>query len=141
MDPRSVKVGDMFANLGDHARSDAILDELYDPGCVFQDPLQRAEGLDAIRAMNRRLEKKMGAVTVKLLGDAVSEKTLTIRWVMTFRAPFMRKPGNLEGVSWMEFNDAGKCIRHTDYWDMGGMIDEVVPIAKPLHDLVRKFAG
>ena len=91
--------------------------------------------------MNRRLATKMGDVTVKLLGDAVSGRTLAIRWVMTFKAPFMFRSGTLEGVSWMEFNDAGKCIRHTDYWDMGGMIDQVLPIAKPLHDVVRKLAG
>ncbi|MCW5828500.1 MAG: nuclear transport factor 2 family protein [Deltaproteobacteria bacterium] len=141
MDPRSLKVAEMFANLKDTARADAILNDLYDPACVFMDPIQKAEGLEAIRAMNRRLATKMGPVTVKLLGDALEDRTLVIRWVMTFKAPFMRKSGNLEGVSWMEFNAAGKCTRHTDYWDMGGLLDEVIPIAKPLHDVVRKLAG
>ncbi len=141
MDPRSLKVAEMFATLKDHAKSDTILNDLYDHSCIFSDPLQRADGLESIRAMNRRLATKMGDVTVKILGDAVSDRTLSIRWVMTFKAPFMLRPSDLEGVSWMEFNDAGKCVRHTDYWDMGALIDKVIPIAKPLHDVVRKLAG
>lgn len=141
MDPRSERVAEMFASLPDRDRVDRILDDLYDPDCVFADPLQTAEGIDAIRAMNRRLEKKLGDVEVEILGDAVSDATLVMRWVMTFKAPFMPGRASLEGVSWMEEGADGKFVRHTDYWDLATLIDDVAPVAKPVHDMVRRLAG
>jgi hypothetical protein len=141
MDPRSERIATMFASLADHEKVDAILDELYAPECVFSDPIQTVEGIEEIRAMNRRLERRLGDVDVDVLGDAVADNTLALRWVMTFKPWFLPGRGELEGVSWIEIGPDGKFVRHTDFWDMAALTEDIAPFMRPFHHVIRRLAG
>jgi len=139
MDPRSKKIGDLFANVGDAAKARALIEELYDPSVVFQDPIQRLEGHEGLFQSTQSLSSKTRNIRVRILSDAAGKDTLAIRWEMDFQLPLLPSKATMRGVSWMEFGPGGKCVRHTDYWDMGDILDQLVPLARPLHDLVRKM--
>lgn len=140
MDPRSEKIGALFANLNDHAAVEEILSEIYHPQVVFQDPIQRVEGVGALCTALRSMEKKLKGMTVRLKGDAVSERTLAIYWEMDFSTPFTPRRATLPGISWLEFDSDGKCIRHTDFWDMLGMSADLMPLFRPLRFFLRQMA-
>ena len=141
MDPRSQAIGDLFANLGDHAIRDRVLGELYADDIVFHDPIQHIEGIDAFRKALGSMEKSLKDVEVRLLSDTVGERELAIRWEMDFRVPFLPFRATMAAVSWMEFGDDGKCHRHEDYWDMLGMFAQLLPFAKPIQKILQRAAA
>ena len=141
MDPRSQAVGDLFANLSDHNLRERVLRELYSESVVFQDPIQRVEGLSAFRDALASMEKSLKGLEVRLVSDAVGENQLVIRWEMDFRVPLVPFTATLPGVSWMEFDAAGKCYRHTDYCDMLGMFAQLLPFVKPIQKILQRAAA
>ena len=141
MDPRSQAIGDLFANLSDHEMRERVLRELYDESVVFQDPIQRVEGIAAFRKALASMEKSLKGLEVRLISDAVGENQLVIRWEMDFRVPFLPFEATLPGISWMDFNESGKCYRHTDYWDMLGMFAQLLPFTKPIQKLLQRAAA
>lgn len=141
MDPRSELIGKLFANLSDHNLRERVLGELYDDDIVFQDPIQRVEGLAAFRKALASMEKSLKDLEVRLISDAAGENRLAVRWEMDFRVPFVPFKATLPGVSWMEFREGGKCCRHTDYWDMLGMFSQLLPFTKPIQKILQRAAA
>lgn len=98
MDPRSQAIGDLFADLPDSDLQERVLRGLNADDVVFQDPIQRAEGVAAFRGALANMEKSLKDLEVRLPSDAASECELVIRWEMDFRMPFPPFKETLPGV-------------------------------------------
>lgn len=132
-------VEELFASITDLPRAEALMNQIYDPNMYFQDPIQRVDGLETLKQMNRDMMEKNSDVAFKLVGITGDKKALAAEWVMHFKVA--GRPISLPGVSWLSLNDAGRCYRHVDYWDWMGLSDQVLPPLKIMHDLMRKAVG
>jgi hypothetical protein len=72
------------------------------------------------------------------LDEAASEKSAYIKWIMNFRHPkFGNRLISVRGVSHIQFNQQGIYF-HEDFYDMGAMVYEQVPILGKIVVWIKK---
>lgn len=112
------------------------LDEIYAEDVRFRDPVHAIEGREALREYLARLYDGVEDCHFDY-GEVLSDdRRAMIAWTMRFRHRRFNKGRTIEvvGVSSIEFDD--KVTRHHDYFDMGQMIYERVPV---LGALIRRI--
>lgn len=109
-----------------------LLERFYDDEVVFEDPLGRIEGLDALRAYYENMYRNVTEISFHF-GDGVTEgDTHVVTWEMRVRAKGLNRGREvrLEGNSLIRFGASDRVIYHRDYFDMGAMVYEHVPVVK-----------
>lgn len=106
----------------------AKLPSLYDSNVVFQDPVHRVESLGALQGYFNSICTGLSYCKFEFLTEHVGERKAFYRWVMHFSHPRIHsgQEQSLRGVSYLEFNQ--KILYHEDYYDMGAMLYEQVPL-------------
>ena len=111
-----------------------LLDEVYSPDVVFEDPLHRVVGLAALKAYFDRLYEGVAEIRFEF-GDVVAgDGRAMLSWTMHMRHGRLRPQETLAlpGASAVRH---GELVHyHRDYFDLGAMIYERVPV---LGGLVR----
>ena len=112
------------------------LAEIYADNVVFQDPLHRIEGLSALTRYFEGTTKNINYCRFDIHDHHESAGTASLFWVMNFSHPRLKKgkPLTLEGMSHLRFDE--KINFHRDYYDMGEMLYEHIPL---LGALVRRL--
>ena len=118
------------------------MSELYNENALFQDPLHQAKGLPSIQQYFRRTMMNVSECRFSI-DEVVSEQGRAfINWKMTFNHPKLNKgrETDVPGASLIKFNQ--RIIYHRDYFDLGCMIYEHIPvlgkvIKKVKHRIIR----
>ena len=120
------RLSDFYQHL-DSRKLDS-LGEIYHDDILFQDPAQRIEGLPALKAYFCGLMENVKDCHFVILRSEVSATIAVLEWQMRFSHP--RLDGGriiaLEGVSLLSGDS--KIRHHRDYFDLGAMIYEHVPV-------------
>jgi limonene-1,2-epoxide hydrolase len=116
----------------------AGLDGLYHHNVVFVDPTGKVEGLSRVK---NHFSKMMSNVTYCNfeITDVVSTDTQAfITWTMTFAHPKLNHHQEISvpGVSSIMFNE--RITYHRDYFDVGCMFYEQVPVLKQVIVFLKK---
>lgn len=128
---------DFYRDLGLH--SIGKLDGIYHPNVKFVDPVGEHNGLPQVEHYFTHLlttTKSCQFVVTSLLSE--DEKALA-RWQMKMRHPKIGKGREvvLDGVSELVIED-GFIMQQTDFYDMGTMIYEHLPVLGPLIRFVKR---
>jgi len=117
-----------------------LLDELYDENMVFQDPLDRTEGLDEFKIYMEAMYQYVQDIKWDYKDEVIDGDTHVLVWVMTLQTKGLNKgePFTIDGVSHLKFGESDKIIYHRDYFDMGEYIYERVPVVKWFVNKVKK---
>jgi limonene-1,2-epoxide hydrolase len=115
-----------------------LLDEVYAPGIVFEDPLHRIEGLAALKDYFERMYAGVESIDFEFgeILEAPSQAMLTWTMRMTHRR---LRPGEelaLPGASHVRFDD--RVHYHRDYFDAGAMLYERLPLLGGVVRAVRR---
>ena len=108
----------------------AHLREIYSPQVVFIDPIASHNGLPAVEQYFGKLLKNAKFcefdIHSKLKND---ESGYTVDWTMRYTSTRINKgkPVSVDGVTILQ-TENGKIIRHRDYYDLGQMVYEHIPI-------------
>jgi hypothetical protein len=108
----------------DPASVDALR-PLYAADVVFEDPLQRLQGLEAFLAMNRKLLKMARVLRFELRGEGGDDREFFLAWHLVFK-PTLGPTARVDGVSHIT-SDGVKITSHVDYWDMASLLASLVP--------------
>lgn len=107
------------------------LDHVYAPGAMFTDPIQSVQGLDHIKEHLRKTSQGLKACTFEMSTPVFAGGSAHIEWLMRY-AHSKLKGGDLltlHGCSILTLDTASGLIgRHRDYYDMGEMLYENLPI-------------
>lgn len=105
------------------------LTDIYSDDVVFIDPVTQHSGLEAIHGYFERLLQNTKDCRFEIQKARVDGATGYISWRMTFCHPRLNRGGpiNVEGFSLTIFRD-GKICEQRDYYDMGAMIYEHIPV-------------
>lgn len=128
------KVRDAFARLSPDREGDGAVSELidaYDDEVVFQDPLQRVEGREALAEMNRRLLRRARVLRVTVNEGVAAGDQIFLTWTMEY-AYRLSPTLTLEGASHLRVRD-GKIVYHRDYWDLASSLIGKVPGVRRLY--------
>ena len=116
------------------------LSEVYADEVIFIDPAHRIEGLAALSDYFAALYQRLAYCRFVITSQQQQGRQAWLGWTMTFSHPRLRggKPVTVEGATRLEFDETGKVCLHRDYFDLGAMLYEQLPLLGPL---VRTIKG
>lgn len=115
-----------------------LLESIYEPNVVFQDPLHRIEGLNALRDYFSRMYENVSHIEFDFITHIQQNDTHMLTWEMHFSHPRLNsgRPILVPGCSHLKFAD--KCLNHRDYFDLGALLYENI---SGLGTLIRFVKG
>ena len=107
----------------------------YHDDIVFQDSIQRIEGIEDFKAMCNRLTDRCEQLNMDIESVVVEGNIAFLQWIMTMM--FKKFPSTpVYGCSKLIFAEDNRIIHQRDYFDLWGDIFNGIPRFKPMY---RKF--
>jgi len=114
--------------------------QYYHKDIVFQDTIQRIEGIDDFIAMCNRLTKRTKQLKMEILSIAQNQNVIMFDWIMTMM--FKKYPNTpMYGATKLVLSDDGLIKEQRDYYDLWGDIFNNIPRFGKMYRkfLKRKF--
>ena len=113
----------------------------YHEDVVFQDSIQRIEGIKDFTAMCQRLTERCEQLNMDILTVATNPGEIFFEWKMTMI--FTKTPSTpVFGCSKLTLGEDGRIINQRDYFDLWGDIFNGIPhFKKPYRKFMRKYFG
>jgi limonene-1,2-epoxide hydrolase len=113
----------------------------YHPDIVFQDSIQRIEGITEFVALCERLTQRCESIQMEILSIAQDSNTILMDWIMTMA---FRKypPTPIYGTTKLVIHEDGRIIAQRDYFDLWGDIINGIPLLKKRYRMfMRRVFG
>lgn len=103
----------------------------YHKDIVFQDSIQRLEGMEAFSAMTARLAKRSRKLEYVVHSGLMEGDLIFMEWEMIIA--YQRFPSSsVYGASRLRLKD-GKIVYQRDYYDLWGDIYDNIPLVRRLY--------
>lgn len=112
----------------------------YHKDIVFQDTIQRIEGLDNFIAMCNRLTQRTKQLKMEILAITQKDNVIMFDWVMTMM--FKKYPNTpMYGATKLVLSEDGLIKEQRDYYDLWGDIFNNIPRFGKMYRrfLIKKF--
>ena len=112
----------------------------YHKDIIFQDTIQRIEGIDDFVAMCNRLTKRTNELNMEITAIVQKENIIMFEWTMTMI--FKKYPSTpIYGCTKLTISNDGYIIGQRDYYDLWGDIFNNIPHWGKIYRrfLVKKF--
>jgi hypothetical protein len=112
----------------------------YHKDIVFQDTIQRIEGIDDFIAMCNRLTKRTTQLKMEILAVSQNDNVIIFDWVMTMM--FKKYPNTpMYGATKLVLSEDGLIKEQRDYYDLWGDIFNNIPRFGKMYRrfLIKKF--
>ena len=116
----------------------AGLDSIYDQKAVFEDPIGKVEGLNDLKRHFSKMMSNVSYCRFAITDVVANDGQAFITWTMSFAHPKLNghKKITVNGVSEIKFDE--RITYHRDYFDVGSMFYEQVPILKTIIQALKK---
>lgn len=113
----------------------------YHPDIVFQDSIQRVEGIEEFKALCARLTDRCRELRMNMQAIAQNGNTIMMQWIMTMM--FDKFPSTpIFGSTVLTLHEDGRIIGQRDYYDLWGDIFNGIPWFKgPYRKFMKKRFG
>lgn len=113
----------------------------YHEDIVFQDSIQRIEGIDAFKALCERLTRRCEQIDMVILSVVMEGHDIFLQWKMQMQ--FRRWPSSpVYGCTKLTLGDDGRIIEQRDYFDLWGDIANGIPGFRRLYRwFMHKYFG
>lgn len=113
----------------------------YHDQLIFEDSIQRVEGMENFKAMCARLTKRCTQLAMEILSIAQNGNVIIFDWIM--RMSFKKYPTTpVYGSTKLTLGEDGRIIHQRDYFDMWGDIFNNIPYFKrPYRRFLHKHFG
>ena len=101
----------------------------YHPDVVFQDSIQRIEGIEEFVSLCERLTQRCQSIQMEILSIAQDGNTILMDWIMTM-AFAKYPPTPLYGSTKLTLHEDGRIIAQRDYFDLWGAILDGIPLLR-----------
>lgn len=131
MSPELERFASFYSEFG--GENTAKLDELYDQNSVFRDPVHEIFGVDALSEYFRGLSAQLQHCRFEFHSHFQVGNKAFLSWTMHYSHKRLGGGKNLrlEGATEVHFSH-GKVQLHADYYDMGAMLYEHLPLIGPV---------
>ncbi|MGM0905538.1 MAG: nuclear transport factor 2 family protein [Pseudomonadota bacterium] len=115
------------------------LDDLYHEEISFTDPIQHVVGLEDFRKYLNHTMENVEYCHFAFDDECVGEGQAFLAWQMRYAHPKLANGMEiiLPGVSYLTFED-GKIREQRDYYDLGAMLYEHVPLVGYVIDKIKQ---
>ena len=116
------------------------LPEVYAEQVLFIDPAHRIDGLSALTDYFAAMYQRLAYCRFEITSQQQQGQEAWLSWVMTFSHPRIAggQAVRIDGATRLTFDDVGKVVVHRDYFDLGAMLYEQLPL---LGAVVRAVKG
>jgi len=98
----------------------------YHDDIVFQDTIQRIEGIELFKEMCTRLTARTKELSMEIVSIAQHDDIIIFEWIMTMM--FKKWPSTpLYGSTKLKISEDGRIIEQRDYYDLWGDIFNNIP--------------
>jgi limonene-1,2-epoxide hydrolase len=113
----------------------------YHQEIVFQDSIQRIEGIEAFVALCHRLTRRCEQLNMDILSAVGDGETIFFQWKM--QMIFRRWPSSpVYGCSKLTLGEDGRIVEQRDYYDLWGDIFDGIPwFRRAYRWLMRRYFG
>jgi hypothetical protein len=103
------------------------LRDIYAEQIVFRDPVHEMRGLVELEDYFTSVCSDLSECRFEYLDELVTERAAYVKWIMHFKHPRLgNRLISVRGVSHLKFGD--KIEYHEDFYDMGAMLYEQLPL-------------
>ncbi len=115
---------------------------IYAKDIIFDDPAHHIEGIDALFAYFENLYTNIKQCDFEIHKKILKGDSAFINWTLIMRHPKVAKGEvrKISGCSYLEFK-RGQVSYHKDYFDLGALIYEGLPLIGPLIKAIKKRLG
>jgi len=116
------------------------LPSVYSEDVRFIDPVTEHHGLDALHAYFDRLLENCGECRFTIHNCLLQERQGFVTWTMAFSHPKLKKGATLfvDGCSEIMLNADQKVCLQRDYYDLGAMLYQHLPVIGPVINWLKK---
>jgi limonene-1,2-epoxide hydrolase len=115
----------------------ATLKEIYHEDIHFQDPACELHGLNSLLDYFRHLYQDIESCNFVIQGKSSIDEQAFVSWEMSIKHRRIRDSISVEGISHLKLLD-GKIVSHRDYFDLGALVYEHLPVLGKLVLRIRK---
>lgn len=121
-----------------HENAREVLQETYSEDVKFVDPVKTINGLDELTHYFENLYKRVDKCHFILSNYIPNTHHYSLEWVMHLQHQKISKNQeiHLDGASFIQFNGERVCY-HRDYYDLGALVYEHLPILGSVIKKVR----
>jgi len=108
-----------------------VVEEFYDKGLEFFDPIGSIKGREKMRAYYQKMYQDLKSIKFTYKDAIVQDKSVVLVWTMTYATEKLNsgEPITIDGMSMIKYGGAeDKVIYHRDYFDVGAMVYEHIPV-------------
>lgn len=124
-------------------------DNLHDLGLIyaddvhFVDPAHEIRGLEALQSYFSNLYQNLASISFDYHRVLDNETEASISWSMTFTHPRISRGRavTVEGATFLQFDQDDKVAHHRDYFDLGAMLYEHLPVFGTLTTFIKNRLG
>lgn len=119
------------------------LAEIYTADIHFTDPAHEIIGLNRLTEYFSGLYRNITAPEFRFHHHLRSGDTAYVQWEMDFSHPRLNRGRIISvcGASYLRFADADKVALHRDYFDLGEMLYEQIPLLGRIITTVKRRLG
>lgn len=109
-------------------------DLYYRHDACFRDPFNHVNSIDGIKRIFKHMFTQVHDPVFRIKKVIIGEGDAILFWTFHFRFKTMgcKTVQSLEGVSHLEFDDAGQVTLHRDYWDAAEELYARLPVIGPI---------
>ena len=117
-----------------------LLGGIYSDDIRFSDPAHSLNGLSALRDYFAELYANVEQIAFDFSSPWISNDQVFVQWVMRLRHPRLNRGGEVQvpGISCLHFAENGLVDEHRDYFDLGLLLYEQLPLLGPLVRAVKR---
>lgn len=120
-----------------------LLDTIYSDPIRFVDPAHEIVGLDRLRKYFAGLYANVISIDFEFRYEMRLGDEAYVQWRMTFSHGRLNsgRPINVEGASYLQFDTTNKVYFHRDYFDLGAMLYEQLPVLGTVIAALKRRLG
>lgn len=111
-----------------NANKSTLVHRLYDDEVVFSDPIHRISGISALEQYFSHIGQGLNYCEFTFSDTCATSDCAWLKWQMTFSHPRLGSGKRIEVLGATELRRTEKIYSHTDFYDMGAMLYEHVPV-------------
>ena len=119
------------------------LDQIYTADIHFVDPAHEIKGIENLRSYFEKLYANVKSVEFEFLDPFRSEDRGYVQWTMNFSHPRLSGGRNITvpGSSFLRFTKTHKVFSHRDYFDLGSMLYQHIPVLGGIVKSINRRLG
>lgn len=106
------------------------LAEIYSEKIHFIDPAHEIHGLEQLSSYFAGLYREVQSIKFQFNHPVRIDNEAYLQWLMALQHPKLQggRMISVPGASYLRFADNGKVVHHRDYFDLGAMLYEQLPL-------------